>query len=60
MHWYTSIVTNTPTTSGTLMLATLPMILGFQLLLSFVVIDLQNILNEPICKSIAVSQKDSE
>jgi len=41
-HWYLSIETNTAATTGTVMLAVLPVILGFQLLVQAIVLDIQN------------------
>jgi len=38
--WYRSLVTGEPATAGTVMLAALPIILGFQLLLSFLNFDM--------------------
>ena len=40
-HWLQSIRTNTPATTGTVMLAAMPFILGFQLLLQAIVLDIQ-------------------
>lgn len=40
--WYNSIATNLPATSGTVMLAALPIILGVQFLLSFIQADIEN------------------
>jgi dolichol-phosphate mannosyltransferase len=40
--WYQSISTGAPASTGTVMLATLPVILGFQLLLSFFGFDMAN------------------
>jgi dolichol-phosphate mannosyltransferase len=40
--WYHSIATGSPASTGTVMLATLPIILGFQLLLSFFGFDMAN------------------
>lgn len=40
--WYHSIATNLPATSGTVMLAALPIILGVQFLLSFIQADIEN------------------
>lgn len=40
--WYGSIATGTPATTGTVMVAVLPIILGFQLLLSFLGFDMAN------------------
>lgn len=47
-HWYLSIITDTPATTGTVMLAVLPVILGFQLLVQAVVLDIQNRPKSPI------------
>lgn len=40
-HWARSIQTGLPATTGTVMLAVLPLILGFQLILQAVVLDIQ-------------------
>jgi dolichol-phosphate mannosyltransferase len=40
--WYASLQSGVPATAGTVMLAGLPIILGFQLLLSFLNYDIQN------------------
>jgi len=39
--WFRSIVTGTTNSTGTVMLAVLPLILGFQLLLQALVLDIQ-------------------
>jgi glycosyltransferase involved in cell wall biosynthesis len=41
-HWMLSIQENTPASAGTIMLAGLPVILGFQLLLGFLMYDINN------------------
>ena len=41
-QWWHSISTEIPASSGTVILATLPIILGFQLLLSFITFDISN------------------
>ena len=46
--WYASSASGTPATTGTVMLAVLPIILGFQLLLSFVGFDMANEPRVPI------------
>ena len=48
IHWIHSIVSNQPATAGTVILAGLPIILGFQSLLSFVHFDLTNIPQKPV------------
>ena len=40
-HWILSVVTNHVATTGTVMLAVLPLILGFQLVLQAIVLDIQ-------------------
>jgi hypothetical protein len=41
-HWIVSAIENRPTTTGTVILAAMPIILGFQLVLQAVVLDIQN------------------
>jgi len=41
-HWIKSIQTSEPATAGTVMLSAIPIILGFQLLLQAIVLDIQN------------------
>ena len=47
-HWYESVVSGAPATTGTVMIATLPIILGFQLLLAFLGFDMANEPRMPI------------
>jgi len=42
-HWIKSIYSNIPATTGTVMIAVLPLILGFQLLLQAILFDVQNV-----------------
>lgn len=49
-NWIYGNMVNTPTTSGTVMIATLPIIIGFQLLLSCLFIDIQNIPKDVLSK----------
>jgi len=42
-HWIESIHTMKPATAGTVMLSAVPIILGFQLLLEAIVLDIQNV-----------------
>jgi len=42
-HWIRSIQTMQPATAGTVMLSAVPFILGFQLLLQAIVLDIQNV-----------------
>lgn len=48
LAWHASIASGTPATTGTVMLAVLPIILGFQLLLSFLGFDMANEPRVPI------------
>ena len=50
-HWYLSAKFMVPATSGTVMLAALPTILGFQLLLSALQFDIKNIPSKPLSKA---------
>ena len=47
-HWYESIVTGIPATSGTIMLAALPVLLGGQLLIGAVNFDIANVPRRPL------------
>lgn len=47
-HWYISAVSGTAAPTGTIMVATLPLILGFQLLIQALIADIQSIPQEPI------------
>jgi hypothetical protein len=42
-HWLTSLQTMRPATAGTVMLSAVPVILGFQLLLQAIVLDIANV-----------------
>jgi len=48
LKWYSAIETNIPTPTGTIMLAVLPIILGFQLLLSFISYDMSILPKTPL------------
>ncbi len=47
-HWYLSVKDGVPATTGTVMVAALPVILGFQLLLSAVSFDVMNVPKDPL------------
>lgn len=47
-HWYISIIYKVVATTGTVMIGVLPVILGFQLLLQALVLDIQNTPDTPI------------
>jgi uncharacterized membrane protein len=42
-HWIKSLETMQPATAGTVMLSAVPVILGFQLLLQAIVLDIENV-----------------
>jgi glycosyltransferase involved in cell wall biosynthesis len=48
VHWWRSIETNESATTGTVMVAALPILVGVQLLLAFVSYDMSNIPERPI------------
>lgn len=52
VEWYLSVVTGIPATSGTVMLASLPIILGFQSFMAAVNYDVANIPINPVHKSL--------
>jgi glycosyltransferase involved in cell wall biosynthesis len=51
IHWYQGVVSGIPATTGTVMVAALPVILGFQLLLSALLYDTTNVPKNPISKN---------
>jgi hypothetical protein len=53
-HWIASLVTGTPATAGTVFVAALPIILGFQLLLAALLLD---VLSSPTRKVQRVSRR---
>ena len=53
-HWYISVLTNTVATTGTVMLAVLPLVLGSQLLIQAMVEDMQNIPKESLHLDISI------
>lgn len=58
-HWLEGIAQNVAQTSGTVMVAALPVIVGFQLFLSALNYDLQNIPREVLHKRLAVGSRKS-
>ncbi|HEY9634186.1 MAG TPA: glycosyltransferase family 2 protein [Coleofasciculaceae cyanobacterium] len=50
VEWYLSAITGIPATSGTVMLASLPIILGFQSLLAAINYDVTNVPRNPVHK----------
>jgi glycosyltransferase involved in cell wall biosynthesis len=49
-HWLQSLRSGVPATAGTVMLAALPFLMGFQLLVQAMVIDMSHSYSEPLCK----------
>jgi len=47
-HWYESSMTGRLTSTGTVMIAVMPLILGIQFLLQAIVMDVQNVPREPV------------
>lgn len=59
-HWYLSILHGVPATTGTVMLAALPVILGFQLLLAAVMYDVTHVPAQPIHRFIGRRKERSK
>ena len=51
-EWLRSIETGVPATSGTVLLAALPVILGFQSLLAALSFDVANVPSQPLCRDL--------
>ncbi|MBK8783852.1 MAG: glycosyltransferase family 2 protein [Anaerolineales bacterium] len=56
-HWYYSSITRMIASTGTVMIAVLPLILGWQLLIQCITVDMQNIPQEPLHDGIDVLEK---
>jgi dolichol-phosphate mannosyltransferase len=56
-HWYLSSITLTIASTGTVMIAVLPLILGSQLLIQSIIVDMQNIPQEPVHNGVDVLEK---
>lgn len=54
-HWMDSAISHSPATSGTVMLAALPVLIGVQCLIAFLHYDVSNIPSEPLSHSLAGS-----
>lgn len=52
-HWYISSISATPASTGTVMIAVLPLILGSQLLIQALIVDIQTIPLRPLHKDLA-------
>lgn len=55
-HWYGSMATGTPATSGTVMLAALPVVLGVQFLTAFFSYDIQDVPRVVIHRELVVEE----
>lgn len=53
-HWYLSATTGIPASTGTVMIAVLPLILGSQLLIQAMVVDMQNTPTKPVHPSLDI------
>ena len=51
-RWRISVVTRTPQTAGTVLLAALPFLLGFHLIVEAVVLDIRDVPRRPLCRSV--------
>ena len=58
VHWLNSAHSNHPATSGTVMLAALPIMIGIQCLIAFLHYDVSNIPTEPLSRSLSMPQAD--
>lgn len=56
-HWYLSYITFTIASTGTVMIAVLPLILGSQLLIQALIVDMQNVPIKPIHINITLIKK---
>ncbi|MBE0682583.1 MAG: glycosyltransferase family 2 protein [Anaerolineales bacterium] len=56
-HWYHSSITRTIASTGTVMIAVLPLILGWQLLIQCITVDMQNVSQEPLHTGVDVLEK---
>jgi glycosyltransferase involved in cell wall biosynthesis len=56
-HWYYSSIMHTVASTGTVMISVLPLLLGWQLLIQCVTVDMQNIPREPVHNGIDVLER---
>jgi glycosyltransferase involved in cell wall biosynthesis len=59
VHWVGGIQNNVPASSGTVMLAGLPIIVGTQLVLAFLTFDLQNVPRDPLHRRLMPARRAS-
>lgn len=58
-HWFVSSSTHQPATSGTVMLAALPIFIGIQCLIAFLHYDVSNLPTEPLSLSLETPAEDT-
>ncbi len=59
-HWLDSSLTHSPATSGTVMLAALPVLVGIQFLIAFLHYDVSNVPTEPLSLSLQTQEQDTQ
>ncbi len=59
-HWFVSMSTGSPATSGTVMLAALPIFIGIQCLIAFLHYDVDNLPTEPLSLSLDSSTDNAD
>jgi hypothetical protein len=59
-HWYISSITNTIASTGTVMVAVLPLILGSQLLIQAMIVDIQSMPKDTLHDDIAMVSNISQ
>lgn len=57
-HWALSLTSGTPATTGTVMIAVLPITIGVQLLLQALTLDIQNVPTQPIHTSVRLVSRE--
>ena len=57
-HWLRSLSTGAPATSGTVMLAALPLIIGIQFIIAFLHHDVEHVPTEPLSNDLAELDDD--
>jgi hypothetical protein len=59
MHWIISVTTHQPATSGTVMLAALPILVGIQCLIAFLHYDVSNVPTDPVSLTLENTRLDT-
>ncbi len=59
-RWLDSSLTHSPATSGTVMLAALPVLVGIQFLIAFLHYDVSNVPTEPLSLSLQTQEQDTQ